>query len=73
MLTTDILTDLLVVILCWQCNSAIAKFKDDEGRLWNAYEYIRKPPSIFALGREVFGRTGRITNKRKRKKRKTKK
>jgi len=60
-------------LLCWQDNSALGKFKDDESKLWYAYEYIRKPPATFALGREVFGRVGRVTNKRKRKKRKSKK
>jgi hypothetical protein len=60
-------------LLCWQDNGALAKFKEDTCRLHNAEEYLTHPPATQALGREVFGRTGRITNKRKRKKRKTKK
>lgn len=54
--------------LCWRDNTAIAKFNDDKDRLRRAAEYIENPPATIALGREVYGRTGRITNKRKRKK-----
>lgn len=54
-------------LLCWQDNAALGKFKDDSKRLSYAVEYIKDPPVTLALGREVFGRTGRITNKRKRK------
>ena len=60
-------------LLCWKDNAALAKFKDDADRLARAYDYITDPPAVRALGKEVFGRVGRITNKRKRKKRKTKK
>lgn len=52
-------------LLDWQCNSAIGKFKDDKQRLQKAAEYISNPPASLALGRDVFGRIGRITNKRK--------
>lgn len=55
-------------LLDWQCNAAIAKFRDNEIRLFSAYKYIENPPATQALGREVFGRVGRITNKRRRKK-----
>ena len=54
-------------LLCWQDNAALGKFKDDKDRLKAAAYYIEHPPVTSALGREVFGRTGRITNKRKRK------
>ena len=55
-------------LLCWTDNSAVGKFKDDAVKLAAALEYIIHPPVTQALGREVFGRTGRITNKRKKKK-----
>lgn len=54
-------------LLCWQDNAALGKFKDDGKRLSHALEYVKNPPVTAALGYEVFGRTGRITNKRKRK------
>lgn len=57
-------------LLCWQDNAAVGKFKDDAVRLARALEYIIHPPVTLALKREVFGRIGRITNKRKRKRRK---
>jgi hypothetical protein len=56
-------------LLCWTDNAALGKFRDNEFRLANALEYIQYPPATFALGKQVFGRTGRITNKRKRRKR----
>jgi hypothetical protein len=54
-------------LLCWQDNAAIGKFRDDKMRLINAVAYMHVHPVTAALGREVIGRTGRITNKRKRK------
>lgn len=59
-------------LLCWQDNAALGKFKDDSNRLFYALEYINHPPVTEALGKEVFGRTGRITNKRKRRRKKGK-
>ena len=55
-------------LLCWKDNAAVAKFKDDVFLLLRAAVYLSSPPVKFALKREVFGRTGRVTNKRKRKK-----
>lgn len=60
-------------LLCWKDNAALGKFNDNLTRLQNAYEYIIAPPSRFALKRDVYGRTGRVTNKRKRKKTKSRK
>lgn len=56
-------------LLCWICNSALGKFRDSAVRVSNAARYIERPPAVIALGKEVFGRVGRITNKRKRRKR----
>lgn len=64
------LTGLTRGLLCWQDNAALGKFRDSRERLRLAYQYINSPPATAALGREVFGRTGRITNKRKRRKKK---
>ena len=60
-------------LLCWQDNAALGKFKDDSDRLQNALLYIKNPPVSAALGRDVFGRTGRITNKRKKTRKSSKK
>lgn len=60
-------------LLCWIDNTALGKFRDNAFRLENALEYVLHPPATVALGREVFGRVGRITNKRKRKRKKSKK
>lgn len=59
-------------LLCWQDNTALQKFRDDISRLSNAVSYLIHYPATQALGREVFGRTGRITNKRKRSRRRKK-
>lgn len=60
-------------LLCWGCNAALGKFRDDIEKLRNAHAYMFSPPATRALGREVFGRIGRITNKRKKKKKSKKK
>ena len=52
-------------LLCWSDNAALGKFKDDTARLESALYYINNPPATQALGRYVQGRAGRITNKRK--------
>jgi Recombination endonuclease VII len=56
-------------LLCWKDNAAVGKFNDDSTRVHRAWLYLMGPPVTEALGRQVFGRTGRITNKRKRRKR----
>lgn len=57
-------------LLCWQDNAALGKFRDESYRVNNAARYLERPPATIALSKEVFGRTGRITNKRKHKRRK---
>ncbi len=64
------LQDLLGGYFCWQDNGALAKFKDNVFRLANAVKYLTSPPATQALGHEVYGRKGRITNKRRKSKKK---
>ena len=61
-------TGLIRGLLCWQHNSGLTKFGDDGELLENAVAYIYWPPATTALGFESFGRVGRVTNKRKRRK-----
>lgn len=51
-------------LVCWQCNSALAKLKDEPTRAFNAWKYLSDPPATKALGEQRFGRTGRVTSKR---------
>lgn len=63
-------TGLVRGLLCWTCNRrVIADHRGDAGGelLWAGAEYLWHPPALNVIG-EVFGRTGRITNKRRRKK-----
>ena len=62
-------TGLVRGLLCWKDNAAVGKFNDDSTRIYRAYLYLMGPPVTEALGKQVFGRIGRVTNKRKRKKR----
>ncbi len=64
----DHTTGLTRGLLCWGCNSALGKFRDSTEKILRAAAYINDPPATAALGREVFGRTGRITKKRTRRK-----
>lgn len=57
-------------LLCWRCNGLIGKGDDDPDLMESAARYLRKPPAVELLG-EIFGRIGRVTNKR-RKRRTTK-
>lgn len=59
-------------LLCWIDNAALGKFRDSEMKLTNALRYIQNPPAVAALGKEVFGRVGRVTNKRKKRSRRRK-
>ena len=36
-------------LLCWQCNAAIAKFRDDPIRLRSAANYLENPPARLIL------------------------
>jgi hypothetical protein len=60
-------------LLCWKDNVAVGKFNDDSTRCYRASKYLISPPVTEALGKQVFGRTGRVTNKRKRRKKRNKK
>lgn len=65
-------TGLLRGLLCWRCNRrVVADHRDPDGTflLRQAAQYLEDPPAIGVVG-EVFGRKGRITNKRRRRKKK---
>lgn len=63
-------TGLIRGILCWACNAALGKFRDDGERIVKAAEYVQAPPATAAIGSERFGPTGRIDSKARRKPRK---
>lgn len=50
-------------LLCWLCNVALGKFRDDYVLLNAAAQYVNDPPVPRALKRAVIGRVGRVTNK----------
>lgn len=41
-------------LLCWGCNSAVAKFGDDAERLRNAADYIDIWPAQYVLKKEII-------------------
>lgn len=53
-------------ILCVGCNRKIPQWMTIEW-LEKVIDYLKDPPAIEALGEERFGRKGRVTNKRPRK------
>ena len=62
-------TGLVRGLLCWTCNRrVIADHRGDEGAvlLHRGGFYLDSPPAVRVIG-EVFGRTGRITKKRRKK------
>lgn len=66
----DHTTGLTRGLLCWRHNAGLQKFGDDADLMENGAYYLRQPPATHALGHESFGRTGRVTNRRpKRRKR----
>lgn len=54
---------LLRGLVDWQCNKAIAYLRDDWERARRLLKFLLNPPAAQALGREVFGRTGRVSRK----------
>ncbi len=47
------------------CNRALGLFRDHDARIVNMWEYHTHPPVTVALGHEVFGLKGRVTNSKK--------
>lgn len=58
-------TGLVRGLLCWECNRRVlAAARDRAHILRRAAEYLESPPALRVIG-EVFGRTGRITKRRR--------
>ena len=53
--------------LCMTCNKGLSMFRDNSDLLDIATEYLRSPPASLLLGC-IYGRTGRVNKKVKRKK-----
>jgi len=53
-------------LLCWHCNNALGKFRDNPEMLIRAADYLRNTPVSQALGAPRFGLPGRITSTMKR-------
>lgn len=65
----DHATGLTRGLVCWKCNSALAKLNDEAKRAYRAWKYLSDPPATKALGEQRFGRPGRVTTKKTRKRR----
>jgi hypothetical protein len=61
-------TGLIRGLLCWTCNQAIGKFRDNQYLLWSAFIYLFAPPAVFVLGGKRYGVVGRISKKAKNRK-----
>jgi len=55
-------------LLCWHCNNALGKFRDNIEMLFRAIEYLKRFPVVAALGGRRFGLPGRISTSIKRRK-----
>lgn len=53
-------------LLCWHCNNALGKFRDNPEILLKAAEFLKNPPVEQALGGKRFGLPGRISTSMKR-------
>lgn len=53
-------------IACFNCNRKLSEWWTPE-RLRAALDYLENPPATQALGEPRFGRKGRITNRRRKK------
>ena len=62
-------TGLVRGLLCWTCNTALGKFRDNDDHVYHAWKYVSSPPATEALGRKVFGVLGRTTSKKSTRKR----
>lgn len=55
--------------LCWGCNKALSYLRDDPELARRAADYLEHPPVSLALGRDVYGRPGRVSRRMKPKER----
>lgn len=67
----DHTTGLIRGRICQRCNRGLAWFQEDFVLFQRCADYLLSPPAPSILGREVYGRTGRMSNKRGNKKRYT--
>lgn len=65
-------TGLIRGLVCWQCNSGLAKFRDSPMIVSGALDYLTTPPFTHVLGEQRFGQVGRVTTKKRRSRRTTK-
>lgn len=59
-------TGLIRGLVCWNCNKTLGFWRDDQERFIRASAYLSDPPAVRALGREVYGRKGKTTARRTR-------
>lgn len=59
-------TGLVRGVLCWTCNRRVIANHTEPRLLLNAADYLEYPPAVRAIGMK-YGRTGRVTKKRRRK------
>lgn len=57
------LTGELRGLLCFTCNRALGKFRDNDVLVINAAQYVQNPPAAIALGKRIFTAIGRIGTK----------
>jgi hypothetical protein len=50
-------------LLCWKCNRALGKFRDDAQLLANAANYINFPPTFVLWGQSPVTAAGRVGSK----------
>lgn len=53
--------------LCMRCNRGLSWFVDSPALLEKAADYLRNPPASSILGKEVYGRVGKVNKKRRKK------
>lgn len=63
-------TGLVRGLLCWTCNRLLGSAHDSPEVLQAGADFLRTPPAVAVIG-ERYGQLGRVTNKKRRKRRTT--